>query len=84
MSCHDDVIIVKLHQELHYLLLCFFYLESQRSPIPTVYVVNAGTEHLEFTNLFPYWREDPNVKARVSMGCGPYIHVHVKDGLIDQ
>ncbi|XP_011406645.2 PREDICTED: uncharacterized protein LOC100639454 [Amphimedon queenslandica] len=35
--------------------------ESGRSPLPTLYVVSAGSEDLEFINLFPYWRDNPDV-----------------------
>lgn len=50
------------------------YAEAcKRSTRPKVYVVNAGTEPIEFTNLFPSWNENKDVQDIVCKGtpCQP-------------
>ena len=65
-------------------LLFIIYLESGRSPIPTLYVVSAGSEDLEFVNLFPYWRDNPdivkqnNVSIDFNLQCACTVNIEIK------
>ena len=48
---------------LYYVL--FATAGCKRDTPPQVYVVNAGTEPVEFTNLFPIWNERTDVQEIV-------------------
>ena len=39
-----------------------FFPACKRPQTPSVFVVNAGSEHLHFTNMFPYWNESRDVQ----------------------
>ncbi len=47
------------------LVIELFIIACKRTPSPKVYVVTAGTEHVEFTNLFPIWNERNDVQGIV-------------------
>ncbi|XP_051529796.1 supervillin-like isoform X2 [Myxocyprinus asiaticus] len=52
--------------------------KNSRRP-PQAYLILAGAEPLTFTNIFPYWEKDPNIKVQVE---GPRNKVIlVKDAL---
>lgn len=52
--------------------------KNSRRP-PQAYLILAGAEPLTFTNIFPYWEKDPNIKVQVEGARNKVILV--KDAL---
>ena len=50
-------------------------LESGRSPLPSVFIVSAGSEDLESINLLRYWRDNNDV-TRINNVSYYYTHTH--------
>lgn len=45
--------------------LCVFFIEKNSRRPPQAYLILAGAEPLTFTNIFPYWEKNPNIKVQV-------------------
>lgn len=45
--------------------LCLFFIEKNSRRPPQAYLILAGAEPLTFTNIFPYWEKNPNIKVQV-------------------
>ena len=50
---------------IYSLILTVPTVASKRTPRPNVYVVQAGSENIEFINLFPIWNERKDVQEIV-------------------
>ena len=46
-----------------------------------MFIVSAGSEDLEFINLFPYWRDNNDV-TRINNVSYYYIHTHTHNTLL--